>query len=141
MNKKDDVELKKSLATLVSSLIQKSVLSKSSEYYLVKPITKPEVAHPRDKTKPKRALILMVSAVSAFVAAPPPAKPIHNAASVNSGIHFIHFFEILFIADLFLFSSHRSVSPTNHRFFGLTGIRPIIHAHFCLRVHFTLLSG
>lgn len=69
MNKKDDVELKKSLATLVSSLIQKSVLSKSSEYYLVKPITKPEVAHPRDKTKPKRALILMVSAVSAFVMA------------------------------------------------------------------------
>lgn len=69
MIKKDDIELKKSLATLVSSLIQKSVLSKSSEYYLVKPITKPEVAHPKDKTKPKRALILIVSAVSAFIIA------------------------------------------------------------------------
>lgn len=67
MIKKDDVELKKSLATLVSSLIQKSVLSKSSEYYLVKPITKPEIAHPKDKTKPKRALILMVSAVTSLI--------------------------------------------------------------------------
>lgn len=69
MSKKDDVELKKSLATLVSSLIQKSVLSKSSEYYLVKPITKAEVLHVKDKTKPKRALILVVSMVTSFILA------------------------------------------------------------------------
>lgn len=67
MNKKDDVELKKNLATFVSSLIQKSVLSKSSEYYLVKSITKPEVSNIQDKTKPKRALILVVSCVTAFI--------------------------------------------------------------------------
>lgn len=67
MAKKDDVELKKNLATLVSSLIQKSVLAKSSEYYLVKPITKPEMANIKDKTKPKRALILIVSFVTAFI--------------------------------------------------------------------------
>lgn len=67
MGKKDDVELKKNLATFVSSLIQKSVLAKSSEYYLVKSITKPEVANIQDKTKPKRALILVVAFVTAFI--------------------------------------------------------------------------
>ena len=67
MSKKDDVELKKNLATFVSSLIQKSVLAKSSEFYLVKTITKPEVSNIKDKTKPKRALILVVSLVTAFI--------------------------------------------------------------------------
>lgn len=67
MAKKDDVELKKNLATLVSSLIQKSVLAKSSEYYLVKPITQPEVANFKDKTKPKRGLILVVTLVTSLI--------------------------------------------------------------------------
>lgn len=67
MAKKDDVELKKNLATLVSSLIQKSVLAKSSEYYLVKPITLPEVSNFKDKTKPKRGLILVVSFITSLI--------------------------------------------------------------------------
>lgn len=67
MAKKDDVELKKSLATLVSSLIQKSVLAKSSEFYLVKPITLPEVSNSKDKTKPKRGLILVVTLVTSLI--------------------------------------------------------------------------
>ena len=53
MAKKDDIELKKNLATLVSLLIQKSVLAKSSEFYLVKPITIPDVANIKDKTNAK----------------------------------------------------------------------------------------
>ncbi|MFW9618301.1 MAG: Wzz/FepE/Etk N-terminal domain-containing protein [Sulfurospirillum sp.] len=67
MSKKDDVELKKNLASLVSSLIQKSVLAKSSEFYLVKPITTPEVANFKDKTKPKRGLILVVTLVTSLI--------------------------------------------------------------------------
>lgn len=67
MAKKDDVELKKNLASLVASLIQKSVLAKSSEFYLVKPITSPEVANFKDKTKPKRGLILVVTLVTSLI--------------------------------------------------------------------------
>ena len=67
MTKKDDIELKKNLATLVSSLIQKSVLAKSSEFYLVKPITSPDVANIKDKTKPKRGLILVVTLMTSII--------------------------------------------------------------------------
>ena len=67
MAKKDDIELKKNLATLVSSLIQKSVLAKSSEFYLVKPITIPDVANIKDKTKPKRGLILVVALMTSII--------------------------------------------------------------------------
>ena len=62
-----DVALKEQLGSLVSGLIQKEVLAKSSKYYLLKPITEAKVPYIKDKTKPKRALIVIVSFVTSII--------------------------------------------------------------------------
>ena len=62
-----DVELKTQLSQIMSSLVQKKVLSKASEFYIVKKITEPRVANIKEKTKPKRALILIVSLVTSLI--------------------------------------------------------------------------
>jgi len=62
-----DIELKTQLSQLVSSLMQKKVLSKASEYYNVRKITEPEVAYIKDKTKPKRGLIVIVSFITSLI--------------------------------------------------------------------------
>lgn len=67
LGKRDDIEFKKNLATILSSLVEKRVLSKSSEYYLVREIIEPQVSNPQAKTKPKRSLILVVSFVTSFI--------------------------------------------------------------------------
>jgi len=62
-----DIELKTQLSQLVSSLMQKKVLSKASEYYNVRKITQPEVAYIKDKTKPKRGLIVVVAFITSII--------------------------------------------------------------------------
>lgn len=69
INNTPDIELKKQLNTLISSLIQKKVLAKSSEFYVVKKITDSRVAYIKDKSKPKRALILVVALVTSVILA------------------------------------------------------------------------
>ena len=64
-----NVELKKNLSQLISGLIQKKVLAKSNRYYNVRPITMPTVANIKDKVKPKRGLILVVSFVTSIILA------------------------------------------------------------------------
>lgn len=63
----NDIELKSQISQLISSLIQKKVLSSASEYYNVKVMTKPQVAFIKDKSKPKRALIVIVSFVTSII--------------------------------------------------------------------------
>ncbi len=63
------IELKKSLADLLSALTKKKVLSQAGDYYMVKQLTKPEVAFIKDKTKPKRALIIIVAFITSIILA------------------------------------------------------------------------
>lgn len=63
----NDVTLKSKLAELESALIQKRVLAQANELYNVKLLTAPEVAYPKDKAGPKRALIVVVSFVTSII--------------------------------------------------------------------------
>ena len=65
--KADSLELKQKLADLLSALTQKKVLSQAGEYYMVKQLTPPEVAYIKDKTKPKRALIVIVAFITSII--------------------------------------------------------------------------
>ena len=64
-----DVSLKEQLSKSISILTQKVVFSNANEFYIVKKITDSEVAFIKDKTKPKRALILIVSFITSFIIA------------------------------------------------------------------------
>ncbi|WP_027390071.1 Wzz/FepE/Etk N-terminal domain-containing protein [Chrysiogenes arsenatis] len=59
-----EITLKNQLSQLVSALIQKKVLSQASEHYQLRQITQPVVSHPKDKVKPKRALMVVVAMVT-----------------------------------------------------------------------------
>ncbi len=63
----DSIEMKKNLAELLSALTKKKVLSQAGEYYMVKQLTKPEVAFIKDKTKPKRGLIVVVAFITSII--------------------------------------------------------------------------
>lgn len=64
-----NIELQSKLTQLLSSLIQKRVLASASEFYLVKKITDTKVAFIKDKVKPKRGLILVVTLISSTILA------------------------------------------------------------------------
>ena len=63
----DDLSMKEQLAQLASGLVQKKVLSKANEYYNVKQLTLSQVAYIKDKSKPKRGLIVVVSFVTSII--------------------------------------------------------------------------
>lgn len=62
-----DVSLKEQLSKSISGLMQKKVFSQANDYYLVSKIVDSRVAHIKEKTKPKRALILIVSLVTSLI--------------------------------------------------------------------------
>lgn len=62
-----DVSLKEQLSKSLSALYQKKVFSQANEYYLVSKVIDSRIAHIKEKTKPKRALILVVSFVSSLI--------------------------------------------------------------------------
>jgi len=62
-----DVSLKEQLSKSLSALMQKRVFSLANDYYFVSKITDSRVAYIKEKTKPKRALILVVSAVTSLI--------------------------------------------------------------------------
>ncbi len=64
-----DVALKEQLSKSLSGLLQKRVFSKANEYYFVSKLSDSRVPYIKDKTKPKRALILVVSFVASFILA------------------------------------------------------------------------
>ena len=62
-----DISIKTQLGNLAAGLLQKKVLAEANEYYNVKQLTKPQVAYIRDKTKPKRSLIVIVSFITSII--------------------------------------------------------------------------
>ncbi len=69
LNSVKDVALKEQLSKSLSGLLQKRVFSKSNEYYFVSKLSDSRVSYIKEKVKPKRALILVVSFVSSFILA------------------------------------------------------------------------
>jgi uncharacterized protein involved in exopolysaccharide biosynthesis len=67
LDQASSIELKQNLADLLSALMKKKVLSQVGEYYMVKQLTKPEVAYIKDKTKPKRGLIVIVAFITSII--------------------------------------------------------------------------
>ena len=63
----NDIELKVQISRLLSSLVQKRVLSRSNEYYVVSQLIAPRVAHVSEKTKPKRSLILVLAVIMSLM--------------------------------------------------------------------------
>ena len=64
-----DLSIKEQLSSLISGLVQKKVLSLANEYYNVRVLTNSQIAYIKDKTKPKRGLIVIVSFVTSIILA------------------------------------------------------------------------
>ncbi|MGM0518359.1 MAG: Wzz/FepE/Etk N-terminal domain-containing protein [Campylobacterota bacterium] len=62
-----DVSLKEQLSKSLSSLYQKKVFSQANDYYFVSKIIDSRVPYIKEKSKPKRALIVIVSFVTSFI--------------------------------------------------------------------------
>jgi LPS O-antigen subunit length determinant protein (WzzB/FepE family) len=62
-----NVSLKEQLSKSLSALMQKRVFSLANDYYFVSKLTDSRVAYIKEKTKPKRALILIVSMVTSLI--------------------------------------------------------------------------
>ena len=62
-----DIQLKTQISNLLSSLVQKRVLSSSNEFYVVSQMIAPRVAHVKEKTKPKRSLILILAVIMSLM--------------------------------------------------------------------------
>jgi capsular polysaccharide biosynthesis protein len=63
----DGFELRQSLSSTISSLLQEKVVMQSKIYYQCDILTAPSESYVKDKTKPKRALILVVSFVTSII--------------------------------------------------------------------------
>jgi len=63
----NDIQLKTQISNLLSSLVQKRVLSSSNEFYVVSQMIAPRVAHVQEKTKPKRSLILILAIIMSLI--------------------------------------------------------------------------
>ena len=62
-----DVSLKEQLSKSLSGLYQKKVFSQANDYYFVSKVVDSRVPYIKEKSKPKRALILVVSFVTSFI--------------------------------------------------------------------------
>lgn len=62
-----DVSLKEQLSKSLSTLMQKRVFSLANDYYFVSKVTDSRVAYIKEKTNPKRALILIVSSIASLI--------------------------------------------------------------------------
>lgn len=67
LEKTQDLSIKDQLSQLASGLVQKKVLSMANKFYNVKQFTKPQVSYIKDKSKPKRGLIVVVSFVTSII--------------------------------------------------------------------------
>lgn len=67
LNNTVDISIKEQLGQLISGLVQKKVLSLANPLYNVKQFTKPDVAYIKEKVKPKRGLIVIVSFVTSII--------------------------------------------------------------------------
>jgi len=67
MRKAEGFELRQSLSTMISKILQDKVMIQSKVYYQCDVLTEPSVAYIKDKTKPKRGLILVVAFVTSII--------------------------------------------------------------------------
>ena len=67
MQSADGFELRQSLSSMISSILQEKVMMKSKVYYQCDVLTEPSVSYIRDKTKPKRGLIMVVSFITSII--------------------------------------------------------------------------
>lgn len=62
-----DVSLKEQLSKSLSGLYQKKVFSQANDYYFVSKVVDSRIPYIKEKTKPKRALLLVVSFVTSII--------------------------------------------------------------------------
>ena len=67
MQRADGFELRQSLSGMISQILQEKVIMKSKVYYQCDVLTAPAVSYIKDKTKPKRGLILVVSFITSVI--------------------------------------------------------------------------
>ena len=67
MQKVDAFELRKSLSGMISKILQDKVMMQSKVYYQCDVLTEPAVAYIKDKSKPKRSLIVIVAFVTSII--------------------------------------------------------------------------
>lgn len=65
--KADSVEIRQSLSSTISKILEQKVVMKSKKYYQCDPLTTPSVAYEKDKVKPKRGLILVVAFITSII--------------------------------------------------------------------------
>ncbi|CAI6145843.1 MAG: hypothetical protein SPLUMA1_SPLUMAMAG1_00121 [uncultured Sulfurimonas sp.] len=67
MQNADGFELRQSLSSMISKILQEKVMMKSKEYYQCDVLTVANPAYIKDKSKPKRGLILVVSFITSII--------------------------------------------------------------------------
>jgi uncharacterized protein involved in exopolysaccharide biosynthesis len=67
MQRADGFELRQSLSSMISNILQEKVMMKSKVYYQCDVLTTPTPSYIRDKTKPKRGLIMVVSFITSII--------------------------------------------------------------------------
>ncbi|NPA66584.1 MAG: hypothetical protein GXO11_06845 [Epsilonproteobacteria bacterium] len=67
IRKVESFELRTALSQMISKILQEKVMIKSKRYYKADLLTAPEVAYVKNKTKPKRGLILVVSFITSLI--------------------------------------------------------------------------
>jgi uncharacterized protein involved in exopolysaccharide biosynthesis len=67
LGKTEGFELRKNISFLTSKLLEEKISTKSSRYFQVEILTKPDVAYVKQKLKPKRGLILAVTFVTSLM--------------------------------------------------------------------------
>ena len=67
MSRADGFELRQSLSAMISNILQEKVMMKSKQFYQCDVLTDASPAYIKDKTKPKRGLILVVSFITSII--------------------------------------------------------------------------
>ncbi len=67
MQNADGFELRQSLSSMISKILQEKVMMQSKEYYQCDVLTVANPAYIKDKSKPKRGLILVVSFITSII--------------------------------------------------------------------------
>lgn len=63
----ENFELRKNMSSMISNILQEKVVTQSKQYYKCDVLTKPSIAYIKDKSKPKRGLIVVVAFVTSII--------------------------------------------------------------------------
>lgn len=67
LTKAEGIELRQNISSLISSILEKQIMTKSKKYYQCDALSMPFEPYIKDKTKPKRSLIMVVGAVTGVI--------------------------------------------------------------------------